>query len=528
MKAGARDAIALAALVSLGIVLRVPYLLSGLWRDEASTYYDVVPNSVAGVLDAVVRGELNPPGFFLLERFWTYAVGSSDLMLKFPAFVFGVMLIPATYLLGRAVASRPVGLVAAGFACIAPVALRESGEARAYTLAALLAAILLLCFTKLARAERTIPWLCGFAAAGVALVYVHYTGFLLLVLLALCAPYVFWRAGRPGSLVGLGAAYAAIALAYLPWMPNLYAHVTTGTPWANQLPRGAALDLINNNFGYLLPIYTRRGQMGLLLATGLLVAGIAMTIRVARGEPIRAPSGPLMALAFCAVGAAVAEVVLSQAEERYMFTFAPAVWVWVAAVCVWIARSTARLRSLRTRVAVTAGIAAALIVLSVGEVLSFLDARRLYTSSGIRTLAPHALSLGRERRTLFLAAPDYLGPTLGFYVGRPAGVDIAGFARWAHPELFTPSGYVDAWNAPDLLGATQRRIRAAAREGYVLLCLVRDADIRDRGKMRFTRSDELYAWLVTSLPHLSRVLYKGRRESVIVDLFALDGASRRP
>jgi hypothetical protein len=526
VKATVRDALALAVLVSLGIALRVPYLFSGLWRDEASTYYDVVPNGIGGVLEAVVRGELNPPGFFLLERFWTYAAGSSDLMLKFPAFVFGVMLIPATYLLGRTVASRPVALVAAGFACIAPVALRESGEARAYTLASLLAAIVLLCYTKLARTERTTPWLFGFAAAGIVLVYVHYTGFLLLGLLALCAPYVFWRAGRPGLLVGLGAAYAAIGLAYVPWIPVMYAHVTTGTPWANELPRGAALDLINNNFGYLLPIYTRRGQMGLLLATGLLVAGVVMAIRVARGKPVRAPSGPLIALAFCAVGAAFAEVVLSQAEERYMFTFAPAVWVWVAAVCVWIAGATARLRSLRTRAAVTAGIAAALIVLSVGEVLSYLDARRLYTSSGIRTLAPHALSLERERRTLFLVAPDYLGPTLGFYVGRPAGVDIAGFARWAHPELFTPSGYVDAWNAPDLLDVAQRRIRAAARNGYSLLCLVRDADIRDRGKMHFTRTDRLYAWLMTSLPHLSRVLYKGRRESVIVDLFALDGDSR--
>jgi hypothetical protein len=237
------------------------------------------------------------------------------------------------------------------------------------------------------------------------------------------------------------------------------------------------------------------------------------------------PSGPLTALAVCAVGGALCEVLLSQAEERYMFTFAPAAWVWVASVCVWIAGATARLRPAVVRVAVAVSLAAALLVLSLGEARAYRDAsRQVASSSGIRTFAPRALALERERRTLFLAAPDYLGPTLGFYVGRAAGIEVFGFARWAHPEMFSPFGYAAVWDSPGLLPSTQQRIRAAAQDGYVLLCLVRDDDIRDRGQMRFTRTDLLYAWLTATLPHVSRTAYKGRRESVIVDLFSLAGS----
>jgi 4-amino-4-deoxy-L-arabinose transferase-like glycosyltransferase len=517
----ARDAAILVALVVLGALLRLPLLFAGLWRDESSTYFEIAQRGVGDVLVAVAHGELNPPGFFLLERAWTAVAGTSDVALKFPSFAFGLALIVATYALGRVAAGRGVSLLAATFACLAPVAIDISGEARPYALAALLAACVVGAFLRVVQSRNVVSACAWFAALGTALVYVHYTGILLLALLAVAAPYVCWRAGRPALILPLAASYAAMGLLVVPWLRIMLEHFATSAPWTDAAPKGGMLDLAVGDFGFLLPILTRHSLLGQIAAAGIVVTAAVVAFRLVAGKRVAPPSGSMFTLGLCAIGAPLAAAWIGMREPRYMVVFAPAAWVWFSALCFALAHVIAGVRGVRPRLAFSAlAVCLALLIVG-GEVGARRRQPDLIVASGIHDLAPAARALDARERTLFLVAPDYLGPTFGFYVGTSPRVAEDGFARWDHPEQFSPRRYVELWDAPDLLPATEERIRKASRDGYARLVMIRDADIRDRGRMRFTLVDSLMAWLRATYPLLSTERYAGRRESVVADVFAL-------
>jgi 4-amino-4-deoxy-L-arabinose transferase-like glycosyltransferase len=117
-----KEALAVCALAIVGLLLRLPGLRLGLWRDEAATYFDALPASLHGLLARVAYSELNPPGFFLVMLAWLRAFGADETLFKLPAFAFGVLLIPAVYALGRAAGSSKAGLLAAGITSFAPEA----------------------------------------------------------------------------------------------------------------------------------------------------------------------------------------------------------------------------------------------------------------------------------------------------------------------------------------------------------------------------------------------------------------------
>jgi len=143
-------------------LLRLPFLRLGLFRDEGSTYFDALPTTPGEVVRTVILCELNPPGFFLIMHQWMRWFGSQEIIFKLPALIFGLVLIAATYGLGRVVGSRTTALLAALFATLASAAVYYSQEARPYTLSALLSWLSVLLYCQAIRSKRQIPYLLGF------------------------------------------------------------------------------------------------------------------------------------------------------------------------------------------------------------------------------------------------------------------------------------------------------------------------------------------------------------------------------
>ncbi len=65
------EPLALGMVLGLAAALRWPFLQTGIWRDEGSTYFDVVAGSLRATLHEVAHSELSPPGYFVLLRGWT-------------------------------------------------------------------------------------------------------------------------------------------------------------------------------------------------------------------------------------------------------------------------------------------------------------------------------------------------------------------------------------------------------------------------------------------------------------------------
>ena len=64
------DGFVAAALGFIGLLLRLPLMTHGLWRDEGSTVVVIAQPSIPDVMQAIHRTEFSPPLYYLLERLW--------------------------------------------------------------------------------------------------------------------------------------------------------------------------------------------------------------------------------------------------------------------------------------------------------------------------------------------------------------------------------------------------------------------------------------------------------------------------
>lgn len=172
----------LLGLVALGIALRGFDLgKQSLWIDEGYTAYLAGLTPVKYVINVLhtVRNIL-PPLYFTLLHYWTAVFGFSEVSLRFPSLVFGVLLIPLLYRFVTRTYGPRVGLLAAGATTFSLFQIRYSQEARMYELLALLSVISLHLLTRvLGQSGRRQVILL--AVTNALIVYTHHYGALLIV-----------------------------------------------------------------------------------------------------------------------------------------------------------------------------------------------------------------------------------------------------------------------------------------------------------------------------------------------------------
>ncbi len=201
------------AVTGVAAILRVATIsLQSYDFDEAFTPY-VIHGSFTHMLHSVARVESTPPLYYAVAWIWSRAFGTSDVALRALSVVAGVGLVPVVYGLGRALASRRIGLVAAAIVATSPYLVFYSQEARSYALFVLLAtAGALLCVRAIQdpRPRLFALW----AVTSVAAIATHYFAIFPfageLVVLALYGP-----SRRPLARATVGVVLASIPLLLL-------------------------------------------------------------------------------------------------------------------------------------------------------------------------------------------------------------------------------------------------------------------------------------------------------------------------
>ena len=84
------DGLAIVLFTAVGLALRLPLLTRGIWRDEGSTYADVLAPSLGAMLAHLPVTELTPPLYFIVMFYWTRAAGTSEVALHVPSLIFGL------------------------------------------------------------------------------------------------------------------------------------------------------------------------------------------------------------------------------------------------------------------------------------------------------------------------------------------------------------------------------------------------------------------------------------------------------
>jgi len=178
-----------------------------LWYDESFTAWITTRLSWQDMFTAI-RGDVHPPLLYIIERLTTAILGVSEISLRLPSLLFGVL---AVWLLWRIAGSagldRTAALIAGLLGALMPAAIYYSVEARMYAL--LCCAVLGMVYAVLNK-----RWLL-FVPCAVATCYTQNLGLFYVVVIGgvfVAQQTRSWRSLRIAVL-----AVSAIGLAYLPW-----------------------------------------------------------------------------------------------------------------------------------------------------------------------------------------------------------------------------------------------------------------------------------------------------------------------
>lgn len=167
-----RSSAAVALLTLIAAWLRLDGLRrQSLWFDEI----DVVVRAqlpLSEVMRSFTRQGENGPLYNILLAIWVRLAGISEVAVRFPSAVAGILAVPLLYVLARRLTDTPTALIAAALVTISPHHVWYSQEAKMYTLVVLLALCsTLLLWETLQRVH--VLWSIGWVVATSLMFYTH-------------------------------------------------------------------------------------------------------------------------------------------------------------------------------------------------------------------------------------------------------------------------------------------------------------------------------------------------------------------
>jgi 4-amino-4-deoxy-L-arabinose transferase-like glycosyltransferase len=216
-----------------------------LWYDESFTAW-LAKLSIPKLFEAI-KGDVHPPLWYLTEWLNVRLLGSSELALRVPAAILGVLCVLLVWRLALLIGfQRKTAFVAGLLAAVLPGAIYYSQDARMYPM---------LSFFVLWAAISAIKqkWL-WFTVASIGAVYTQNLGVFYVVTIGLAAVLTQARAWR--NLIKPALAGGGILLGWLPWLPSLFHQVQQVKAgfWIQPLSAAQAIwPLMSITLGWRLP-----------------------------------------------------------------------------------------------------------------------------------------------------------------------------------------------------------------------------------------------------------------------------------
>lgn len=168
----------------VGLVLRLPLMSQSFWYDEAFTH--LITTLSGSQLWPAIRADVHPPPYYAFMWVWSRIAGNSEIALRLPSLVFGLLMIMLAYRLALAIKlTQSTSLIAAALVAVTPVTIYYSTEARSYAMltCAVLGALIAVFEDR--------PLLFVFSVVAVA--WLHNLGLLYVPVLVLAALLYNWQ-----------------------------------------------------------------------------------------------------------------------------------------------------------------------------------------------------------------------------------------------------------------------------------------------------------------------------------------------
>ena len=204
-------------ILSLGISLRIFNIGKyDFWCDETVSILLAKETGHLSVTD--YNYFIDPPIFYLLLSFWLH-LGKSEFILRFFPFIFGVLSIPAIYLVSKELFNKKVGLISAFILAVSPFHIYYSQELRTYSLVTFLALMTVYYLVKALKVNK-VPYWVGFIIFTILTIYSH--NIALLLIIAVNTYFILFYKRYRVHLRRWLMSQSVIFFFYLPWVGILF------------------------------------------------------------------------------------------------------------------------------------------------------------------------------------------------------------------------------------------------------------------------------------------------------------------
>lgn len=218
----------------LGLCLRLIAINQSLWLDEAISANAAKQLSFWQYVTSYPIGDFHPPGYFAILWVWSHIFGFSEIALRMPSVIFGSLTIFVTYLLGKGLFNKKIGLLASLFLAIGPLHIYYSQEARMYSFAAFAATLASFCLLKFLKGETFFYF---FYPLSVGLVL--YSDYLAYTIILSHLTYVFWQERHQFKNFSLSLINGLVLI--IPWLLVFPEQLRQGRQIAENVPGWATV-----------------------------------------------------------------------------------------------------------------------------------------------------------------------------------------------------------------------------------------------------------------------------------------------
>lgn len=214
----------LVLILLFALALRLYHIdFQSLWNDELSSIMRSDFDNLALILkDWDEYG--HPPGLYFFYFFWIKLFSNSELSIRIPSVIAGVLSVLFIYLLAKKIYSQKEAIISAIFTTILWCPIYFSQEARQYTFLILFSIIvsylLLFIINRLKNNNYSnLRYYILYTLSAIFLSYMHYFG-LLLVAIQLCYMLIIFST-KTKKIIHILILYSIIFIAYVPWLSTL-------------------------------------------------------------------------------------------------------------------------------------------------------------------------------------------------------------------------------------------------------------------------------------------------------------------
>jgi len=183
-----------------------------IWLDEAYSIR-AAEQSLSSVIGGAIDTENNPPLYFIILHLWMLLFGSSEIAIRFPSAIFGIISIFLIYKIGCHLFNQKIGIISGFLLSISTFHIMYSQDARPYSLFMFLTLLSFYFFIQVLKANKGWYFL-GYLLANILLCYTQLFGFFV-ILSQIVYFSMFWKKYKQKIFKFAGIQVASL-LAFIP------------------------------------------------------------------------------------------------------------------------------------------------------------------------------------------------------------------------------------------------------------------------------------------------------------------------